>query len=759
MTGTSSGDIATIKYVQDSNPTPTPTPTPPPCPPGSSLLTILDQKFDNIAPPALPAGWTATNGTDPDGVFWQTSNTGLPSPPADSPPNAAWVNGPPVVSDKYLDSPGISATESNFVRLTFRHNFNLESGLDGGVLEIKNFSGQFVDILAAGGSFSTGGYNATIATGTGNPIAGRQAWTGNSGGFITTIVNLPPELLNAVLRWRMANDNSGSSEGWRVDTINVVWCHFSGTPTPTPTPSITPSPSPTPSVTPTPTPAPTPSPCPFCWQPVTLSQNFDSVTPPALPQDWTATNVQGPTPLWVTSNSGVPSPPAESKPNAAFVDDPSVISDKVLDSLSFSVFEGISPQLTFRHNFNLEASGMNPVLGFDGGVLEISLDNGQTYQDVLQMGGNFVTGGYNRTISTERGSPVAGRQAWSGNSGGFMTTTVNLPPIIDHATLRWRMASDNSGSGEGWRIDNVKITWCQGPPCSPTPPPPTPTPTASVTPTPSAPPTPTATPTPTTFGNISTRLRVETGDNVLIGGFIITGPSGFTKTVVIRGIGPSLNVNGVPVPARLTDPLIELHKPDGSIVANDNWREATNAGSIPLNLQPGDDRESAIMTTLAPGAYTAIVRGAHGETGVGLIEAYDLEQGSPMKMANISTRGFVQTDDNVMIGGFIITGPSGSTTRVVMRGLGPSLNVNGVPVPGKLTDPLIELHASDGTVVTNDNWRDAANAGVIPVNLQPSDDREAAILATLAPGGYTVIVKGAHGETGVALVEAYQLDN
>jgi len=251
---------------------------------------------------------------------------------------------------------------------------------------------------------------------------------------------------------------------------------------------------------------------------------------------------------------------------------------------------------------------------------------------------------------------------------------------------------------------------------------------------------------------------VSAGDNVLIGGFIITGPSGSTKTVVIRGLGPSLNVNGVPVPERLPDPLIALHQPDGSVVTNDNWREALNAGGIPANLQPNDDRESVILTTLAPGAYTVIVQGAHGETGVALVEAYDLEESSPAKVANISTRGFVQTGDNVMIGGFIVTGPSGSTTRVVMRALGPSLNVNGVPVPARLTDPLIELHQPDGSIVTNDNWRDAVNGGQIPTNLQPTDDRESAILTTLAPGAYTAIVQGAHGETGVALVEAYQLD-
>jgi len=213
------------------------------------------------------------------------------------------------------------------------------------------------------------------------------------------------------------------------------------------------------------------------------------------------------------------------------------------------------------------------------------------------------------------------------------------------------------------------------------------------------------------------------------------------------------------VPGRLTDPLIELHKPDGSTVTNDNWRDAPNASDIPVNLQPTDNRESVILTTLAPGGYTVIVKGAHGETGIGLVEAYDLDSASPAKLPNISTRGFVQTGDNVMIGGFIITGPNGSTTRIVMRGIGPSLNVNGVPVPGRITDPFIELHKPDGTTVTNDDWRDAANAGDIPTNLQPTDDHESAILTTLAPGAYTVIVKGTHGETGVGLVEAYQLDN
>jgi serine protease AprX len=247
-------------------------------------------------------------------------------------------------------------------------------------------------------------------------------------------------------------------------------------------------------------PAPGPPQCPPCWKPVEFGENFDDVTPPLLPPGWMATNVQGPPPLWVTSNSGLPSPPADTPPNAAFIDDPAVISDKRLDTTgSLTVFEAISPRLTFRHNFNLEASGEDPSLGFDGGVLEISVDQGQTFHDILDAGGSFVVGGYNRTISPDRGSPIAGRRAWSGNSGGFITTTVALPPIIIEGKLRWRMASDNSGSNEGWRVDTIDISWCQGPPCTPTPPPPTPTvsPTATATVTPTFTPTPTATATPT----------------------------------------------------------------------------------------------------------------------------------------------------------------------------------------------------------------------------------------------------------------------
>ncbi len=237
---------------------------------------------------------------------------------------------------------------------------------------------------------------------------------------------------------------------------------------------------------------PRPTPCPGrCSQLAGLAQNFDNAVSPVLPPDWLATNALGPPPLWVTSNSGLPMPPADSPPNAAFVDDPGVVSDKRLDSLHFPV-SGTGVQLLFEHNFNLEASDVDPNVGFDGGVLEISFDGGNTFQDILAVGGSFNLGGYNRTISTDRGSPIAGRQAWSGNSGGFICTIVTLPFLPPDGRFRWRMASDNSGSGEGWRVDTVAITLCEPVPC----PPPTPRPrrTPAPRPVPSAPPSPRATP-------------------------------------------------------------------------------------------------------------------------------------------------------------------------------------------------------------------------------------------------------------------------
>ncbi|MGI9173211.1 MAG: DUF1800 family protein [Chthoniobacterales bacterium] len=257
---------------------------------------------------------------------------------------------------------------------------------------------------------------------------------------------------------------------------------------------------------------------------------------------------------------------------------------------------------------------------------------------------------------------------------------------------------------------------------------------------------------PSAVVNLSTRMKVETGDNVLIGGFIIVGSG--QKTVVVRALGPSL-----PVAGALNDPTLELHDAGGRLLAsNDNWRSSQEAAITAANLAPADDRESALIATLAPGAYTAIVRGANNTTGVGLVELYDLSNTDPnARFGNLSTRGHVLTGDDVMIGGFIVRGTVAK--RMAMRVRGPTLYLNGVPIPGTLSDPTLELYDGNGQrLAENDNWRSTQEAQIEASQLAPTDDREPALIANLAQGNYTAIVRGAAGSTGIALLEMYDLD-
>ena len=254
------------------------------------------------------------------------------------------------------------------------------------------------------------------------------------------------------------------------------------------------------------------------------------------------------------------------------------------------------------------------------------------------------------------------------------------------------------------------------------------------------------------LANISTRMRVETGDNVLIGGFIVTGTE--PKKVILRAIGPSLENAGVA--GALADPTLELFRENTSLGFNDNWKDAAERAEIEgSTIAPGNDSESAIVRKLAPGAYTAVMRGKGDTTGVGLVEVYDLDPGADSKLANISTRGSVQTGDNVMIAGTIAVGEAGSSQRVLVRAIGPSL-----PVAGGLADPTLQLVNGNGVVVrSNDNWRSDQEAPIRASTIPPRDELEAALVETLQPGSYTAIVRGAGGSTGVALVEVYALNN
>lgn len=250
--------------------------------------------------------------------------------------------------------------------------------------------------------------------------------------------------------------------------------------------------------------------------------------------------------------------------------------------------------------------------------------------------------------------------------------------------------------------------------------------------------------------NIATRLKVDVGDNALIAGFIVTGSD--PKRVLIRGLGPS-----VPVPAPLLqDPTLELHNanPTNSTIAmNDNWKDTQQAEIEATGIAPPNSLESAIVQTLAPGAYTAILRGNNSGTGVGLVEVYDLAPTANSQLANLSSRGLVQTGDNEMFGGLII-GPSGGSLKVLLRAIGPSLSRAGVTNP--LADPTLELHDGNGALLAaNDNWMDNQKAEIEATGIAPLSDQEAAILTTLPAGLYTAIVSGKGGATGVALVEAY----
>ncbi len=247
--------------------------------------------------------------------------------------------------------------------------------------------------------------------------------------------------------------------------------------------------------------------------------------------------------------------------------------------------------------------------------------------------------------------------------------------------------------------------------------------------------------------NISTRGQVLNGGSVLIGGFIVVGDS--AKDVLIRAAGPSLAAFGIP--GVLADPVLELHGPSPfATITNDNWRDTQEAQIIATGIPPTNDLEPAIVTALAPGAYTAIVRGGNGGTGVGIVEVYDLAEESVL--ANISTRGFVGTGDDVMIGGMIVQGEG--SLPVVVRAIGPSLSVSDA-----LADPALELRDGNGALVAaNDNWRSDQEADLIATTIPPSSDLESALVQTLAPGNYTAIVRGLNNTTGVALVEAYSLE-
>ena len=377
-----------------------------------------------------------------------------------------------------------------------------------------------------------------------------------------------------------------------------------------------------------------------------------------------------------------------------------------------------------------------------------------TGSEMIVWGGNDTS-----TFFNTGGRYNAGTDSWRS------TTTDNAPSLRFSYTAVWtgsQMIIWGGGSNVGIALNTGGIYCAQS---SPTPTPtatatatptstPTPTPTATSNPTP----TPTASPTPTlTPGvraiNLSTRLLVGTGNDVGIGGLIVSGTG--PRHVLLRGIGPSLS--GL-IPAALPDPVLELHGPAGfQTITNNNWKDTQQAAIEATGLAPSNDLESAILVDLAPGAYTAILSGNAGVVGVGLVEVYDLSMNEDSKLGNISTRGFVSTGDEIMIAGFILAGNNGAD-NIIVRGIGPSLTPFGVP--NALADPMLELRNSNGALIrANNDWMDdpAQKALITAAGLAPANNFESALYETLAPGQYTALLSGVNMGTGVGLVEAYDL--
>jgi hypothetical protein len=437
---------------------------------------------------------------------------------------------------------------------------------------------------------------------------------------------------------------------------------------------------------------------------------------------------------------------------------------------------------------------------FDAGVTWVSRT--LVNQDDIEILAATETNVLESTLFTAAYSPDFGEKAWIGSTPG-----VCAPFSCGIATYTLRGSSVFAGNGDGmflstdagasWISFNEGFPTCPKPAVeascadsnylfagtfgegvwrkaidlitpSPTPTPgpsatvsptatpggtPTPSPTPSATASPTA--TPGATPTPGAQAiNLSTRMRVQTGDNVGIGGFIIAGTA--PKQVLLRAMGPSLAQLGLP--DVLANPMLELHGPGTfATIVNDNWRDdpVQEALIVATGIQPTNNLEAAIVATLSPGAYTAIVKGNGNSSGVGLIEVYDLNPAGSSKLANISTRAFVSTGDNIVIAGFTLGSNTGDD-RVVVRGLGPSLTALGVP--NALANPTLELRNANGALMlANNDWQDnaAQAAELTAAGLAPTHPLESGIALTLPPGPYTALLAGLGSSSGIGVVEVY----
>jgi len=396
-------------------------------------------------------------------------------------------------------------------------------------------------------------------------------------------------------------------------------------------------------------------------------------------------------------------------------------------------------RLQFNHAYFFDNLSIS---NFDGGVIEYSTDNGSTWSDA----GSLISAGtfYGGTISNCCDNPLRGRAAFVKDSFDYRATQLNLASLAGQSVrFRFRIGTDIVVSDLGWFIDDIRLYTCV--------------------------------PGSARLVNISTRGRVDTGDNVLIGGFVVEGTT--LRRVLVRAVGPSLANFGVP--GALSNPVLQVFSGPTPIARNDDWQtvdpmcQASGYGcGSPSEIQatglaPSNALESAILITLPPGAFTVVVSGVSGGTGVGLVEVYDVDASPSVTshVVNISTRGRVETGDQVMIGGFVAGG--NSAKKVLVRGVGPSLANFGVP--GVLSNPQIKIFSGSTPIAENNDWQTSlplcqtsgfvcgSPSDIMSTGRAPASTQESAIMITLPPGAYTVVLSGVNNTTGVALVEVYEV--
>ena len=761
----------------------TPTPTITPCPQGA----VLYQDFDGVTAPALPAGWTASNALGPD-PLWVTSTTH----PLNS-PNCVFVDDPPTVSDKRLDSIAIPIG-GQLAQVAFEHAYDFENGFDGGVLEISSPNineGEFTDIAdpAVGGSFLVGGYNAIISIGTGNPIAGRLAWSGNSNDYTHAIADLGPNVFGQFVkfRFRMGSDNSGSGSGWRVDVFRVlVYCQ-TPTPSPTATSSITPTPTCVPDLTQSTSSAITPLNSVSCNNGTGHTDN----------SYWRAFNMAS-----VTGGH-----------------------QYVVKAVAFGVESANNTQpVTVRLYAN--NGGAFPA----GTLTEIGA---ATVNIMPNQSGNVVTVPLGATVPPNTGELVMELFTPDGTTAGNLffvgsnKAPQSGPSYVSAAACEITTPTDLAALG----FPNMHIVFHVLGACPDHTPSPTPRPTATstATATSSATPTATFTPTATATASPSCLPLITQSTSQLITTFPLncgrpppevfpyknhywrafnleqfTGGTQYNVSYVSFGIAQSYDVtvqarlyanNGAPFPQAIGTLIgsttVDLTMGQGGSIISAPLVTTVPAGTRELVMELFIPYPASVVITVGantdpqtgpsywsceedPPAVISqhIVFNIHGtcpgtptptptNTATATATASPTVQPTPTATPphpahslNLSSRMLVLTGDQVAIGGFIITGSD--QKQLLLRAIGPSLGQVGVP--NALADPTMELHGPNGfTIVSNDNWKDTQRAKIKATGLAPTNDLESAILVTLDPGAYTAIVRGKNETSGVGLVEIYDL--